>query len=171
MSALSPLPAPPTPLDPTAVRLVLFGMPDAGKSSLLGALAQAAHTQSRALHAHLNDLTHGLEELRNRVYEDRPRETQEEIVPYAVKFSPYGQAGWPAILYDCDGRAANDLLTQKRSLEQEARVGPLASAVLAADALILTVDASAPHNQIDDDFREFLRFLKFLENYRKKAGT
>jgi hypothetical protein len=168
MSALSPLPAPPTPLDPTAVRLVLFGMPDAGKSSLLGALAQAAHTQSRALHAHLNDLSHGLEELRNRVYEDRPRETQEEIVPYAVKFSPYGQAGWPAILYDCDGRAANDLLTQKRSLEQEARVGPLASAVLAADALILTIDASAPHNQIDDDFREFLRFLKFLESYRSR---
>ena len=99
MSALSPQPAPPTPFDPKAIRLVLFGMPDAGKSSLLGALSQAAHTQARALHAHLNDLTHGLEELRNRVYEDRARETQEEIVPYPVKFSPYGQAGWPAILY------------------------------------------------------------------------
>ena len=32
----------------SALRIVLFGMPDAGKSSLLGALAQAAQVQARS---------------------------------------------------------------------------------------------------------------------------
>src|SRR3954463_7643815 len=106
MSVLSEPKTPPVPDDPSAVRLVLFGMPDAGKTSLLGALSQAAHTQGRALHGHLTDGSHELGEWRNRVYEDRQRETQEEIVPYAVRFAPYGHAGYPATLYDCDGRAA-----------------------------------------------------------------
>ena len=168
MSALTPPPAPRVPADPSAVRLVLFGMPDAGKSSLLGALAQAAHTQGRALHGHLTDLSHGLGELRNRVYDDRLSETLEEIVPYPVRFAPFGKPARTAVLYDCDGRTANELLTQKRPMEQEARAGTLAGAVLEADALILTVDASAPHSQIEDDFREFFRFLRFLERYRSR---
>ncbi|MBO0700026.1 MAG: GTPase domain-containing protein [Zavarzinella sp.] len=168
MSAPSPPPASPVAVDPSAVRLVLFGMPDAGKSSLLGALAQAAHTQGRALHGRLTDVTHGLGELRNRVYDDRQRETLEEIVPYPVVFDPYGATPEPAVLYDCDGRAANDFLTSKRSLEKEGRAGALAQAILSADALILTVDASAPPTQIDDDFREFLRFLRYLHQYRTR---
>ena len=112
MSALSPPPASTARVDPSALRLVLFGMPDAGKSSLLGALSQAAESQGKTLSGHLSDLSHGLAELRRRVYEDRPRETQEEIVPYPVRYSPYGQPSRPVVLYDCDGRAANDLLTQ-----------------------------------------------------------
>jgi hypothetical protein len=168
MSVLSPPPARPAPVDPAALRLVLFGMPDAGKSSLLGALSQAAQTQERVLHGQLSDPTQGLSELRERVYESRQRETLDEIVPYPVRFSPYGQPSVPAILYDCDGRTANALLTQKRSIEKENRTGTLAGAVLSADALFLTVDASAPHSQIEDDFREFLRFLRFLEKFRSR---
>jgi hypothetical protein len=168
MSVLTPPPAPPVPADPSAVRLVLFGMPDAGKSSLLGALAQAAHSQGRALHGHLTDLSHDLGELRNRVYDERLSETLAEIVPYPVRFAPYGKPARSAVLYDCDGRAANDLLTRKRSMEKEARTGTLAGAVLDADALILTIDASAATTQIEDDFREFLRFLRHLERYRSR---
>ena len=165
---LSPPPAPPVPHDPSAVRIVLFGMPDAGKSSLLGALAQCSHTQSRALHGQLTDMSHGLGELRNQLYEERLVETQNEIVPYPVRFAPSGRAGFPAVLYDCDGRAANDYLTRKRLLEKEARPGTLAAAVLNADVLILAVDASAPHDQIEADFREFRRFLGHLEGYRQR---
>src|SRR6476661_2937572 len=167
MSTLAPPPAPPAPDEPSAVRVVLFGMPDAGKSSLLGALAQAAHTQGRALHGHLTDLSHGLGELRNRLYDDRPRETQEEIVPYPVRFAPYGHAGFPAVLYDCDGRTANEYLTRKRQFESESRPGTLAWAILNADVLVLTVDASAGPDQIETDFREFRRFLDHLEDYRQ----
>src|SRR5262249_25682638 len=154
----SPPPVRPAAIDPAALRLVLFGMPDAGKSSLLGALSQASETQERVLHGHLVDKSNGLAELRHRVYEDRQRETQEEIVPYAIRFSPFGEPSEPVVLFDCDGRTANALLTQKRSLTEENREGTLAGAVLSADALILTIDASAPHSQIEDDFREFLRF-------------
>src|SRR5580692_9971741 len=102
--------------DANTLRIVLFGMPDAGKSSLLGALVQCAHMQDRILQGRLIDLTNGLAELWRRVYEDRQRETLEEIVPYPVYFEPY--AGDPdaipnlgAILYDCDGRVANELLS------------------------------------------------------------
>lgn len=171
MSTLSPPPAPPVRDEPAAVRIVLFGMPDAGKSSLLGALAQAAHTQGRALHGHLTDLSHGLGELRNRLYEERQVETQQEIVPYPVRFDPAGQRAFPAVLYDCDGRAANDYLTRKRALEREARPGTLAWAVLNADALILAVDASAPHDQLEADFREFGRFLSHLQGYRQREHS
>jgi hypothetical protein len=171
MSALTP----PTPTaantvadDPSAARVVLFGMPDAGKSSLLGALAQAAHTQPRILRGHLTDLTHGLADLRRKVYDDRPTETQQEIVPYPVRFSPAGDHAHPAVLYDCDGRVANDILTQKKVLGPQAKAGSLAATVLSADALILAVDASATLEQMDGDFREFLRFLRLLEKYRTR---
>jgi GTPase SAR1 family protein len=167
-SALTPPPAPAGTLDPAAVRIVLFGMPDAGKSSLLGALAQAAHSQGRTLRGHLTDLTHGLAELRRRVYEDRQTETREEIVPYPVRFTPAGKSSFPAILFDCDGRVANDFLTQKRALEHGRKAGPLAEAILSADALILTVDVSASDEQMEQDFREFHRFLVHLERHRKR---
>src|SRR3954447_23382230 len=89
MASPTPSAAPPKPAtDPLAVRVVLFGMPDAGKSSLLGALAQAAQSQERTLGGRLIDPTSGLAELQPRVYDDRPRETTEEIVPYPVAFDP-----------------------------------------------------------------------------------
>jgi GTPase SAR1 family protein len=160
--------------DPAALRVVLFGMPDAGKSSLLGALVQATQTQDRALDGRLLDLTHGLGELWRRVYEDRQRETLEEIVPHPIVFEPY--PGDPsdtprlnAVLYDCDGRAANELLSQRRALENEDRPGSLATAVLDADALILTIDGSASDEQLETDFREFVRFLRMLEERRGHA--
>jgi len=102
-----------------ALRVVLFGMPDAGKSSLLGALAQAARTQERVLQGRLLDISEGMEELRNRVYENRSRETTEEIVPYPTTFEPFQgthstPSRWPIIFYDCDGRVANELLVRRK---------------------------------------------------------
>ena len=171
MSPPSTVVTPSVPADPTALRIVLFGMPDAGKSSLLGALAQATHTQDRILQGRLVDQSNGLAELWRRVYEDRQRETLEEIVPYPITFDPYsGDPGaipkLNVMLYDCDGRVANELLSQRKSLLKDVQAGSLAKAVLDADALILTVDASASNEQIEIDFREFIRFLRVLETYR-----
>jgi hypothetical protein len=171
MSAPATQPSiPPPPVSPSALRLVLFGMPDAGKSSLLGALAQAAHAQERTLHGRLTDLWRGLAELQHRVYDDRPRETLEEIIPHPVTFVPLrgnkaDQAGQlEAVLYDCDGRAANEILTHRQMLsEQKTR---LAQSILLADALILVIDASAGPEQIDNDIGEFIRFLRLLEQNR-----
>jgi len=159
--------------DPGALRVVLFGMPDAGKSSLVGALVQASHTQDRILQGRLIDLTNGMAELWRRVYEDRQRETLEEIVRYPLYFEPY--AGDPeatpdlsVMLYDCDGRVANDLLAQRKSLTRGGKSGLLARAVLDADALVLTIDASASDDQVETDFREFTRFLRLLESHRSR---
>src|SRR3954470_15294446 len=113
--AEAPTQTPPqTKAPPDALRIVLFGMPDAGKSSLLGALAQAAGSQEHLLNGKLTDLTGGLAELRRQVYEDSGRRTAEEVVPYPIDFQPNeggspGQRHIYAVLIDCDGRVANDL--------------------------------------------------------------
>lgn len=153
-------------LKPDALRIVLFGMPDAGKTSLLGALAQAAQIQERVLQGKLIDRSEGLAVLRKQVYEERARETLEEIVPYPVTLEPVGRPRLEATLYDCDGRVANELLSQKKTLQADTRKNSLSQAVLAADALILVVDASAPQEQIDNDFREFVQFVRYLNSYR-----
>src|SRR3954470_12711106 len=94
--AEAPAQTPPqTKAPPDALRIVLFGMPAAGKSSLLGALVQAAHTQEHLLNGKLNDLSGGLGELRRQVYEDNNRRTADEVVPYPIDFQPHegGSAG------------------------------------------------------------------------------
>src|SRR5262249_15842479 len=137
------------------LRVVLFGMPDAGKSSLLGALAQTAQTQEHVLNGHLTDTSHGLTALQHQLYDGSPRETLEEVVPYPVTFDPFTPAGAvangrrEAVLVDCDGRAANELLSRRRSLDAAGGNGSLAQAVLGADALVLAIDASAPAAQVD----------------------
>src|SRR5437764_1345885 len=130
---------PPTTAPPDAVRIVLFGMPAAGKSSLLGALAQAAQIQEHLLHGHLTDLSHGLAELQQRLYEENSRRTAEEIVPYPVDFEEFdGQMPTVrhhlgAILIDCDGRVANDLLVRRQALGLDSPEGTLARAIVQAD--------------------------------------
>jgi hypothetical protein len=158
-------------LNRQGLRIVLFGMPDAGKSSLLGALAQAAQTQEHVLNGHLTDLSHGLADLQRRLYEEAPRETLEEVVPYAVTFDSFTSSGadangrhLDATFIDCDGRVANELLARRRSLS--AGEGVLAQQILQADALILVIDASAPLSQVESDFVEFGRFLRLLEQNR-----
>src|SRR5262245_46837126 len=179
MAPTQPAPATATaPADPggDAVRVVLFGMPDAGKSSLLGALAQSAQSQERQLHGRLVDLSNGgLAELQRRLYDERPRETLEEIVPYPVAYEPFDgprpdpSRRRPAVLIDCDGRIANELLTRRKELEGD-KQGALGRAVLGADALLLVVDAAANPEQIDADFGEFVRFLRFLERSRGRRS-
>jgi GTPase SAR1 family protein len=155
-----------------AVRIVLFGMPGAGKSSLLGALAQAAQTQEHLLHGRIEDRSHGLEELQHRVYDEEARRTAEEVVPYPIDFEPFSidvtasSTHFDAILIDCDGRIANDLLVRRQSLAVDSPEGSLAAEILAADTLVLVVDASAPSSQVEADFAEFVRFLRLLERSR-----
>jgi hypothetical protein len=163
----------PPPIGRSPLRIVLFGMPDAGKSSLLGALVQAGQTQEHLLNGQLMDLPPGLIELQRRLYEGTPRETLEEVVPFPIAFKPFRKT--PAaesdeqinsILVDCDGRVANEVLSRKRSLNSNRGDGTLAQAIVDADALILAIDASAPANQVNADFTEFARFLRLLEQER-----
>jgi GTPase SAR1 family protein len=156
-----------------AYRIVLFGMPEAGKSSLLGALAQAAQSQEHALSGKLIDRSHGLMELQRRLYEDRPRETLEEVVPYPIVLEPFPtKDGAPAaqateaVFFDCDGRAANELLARKDALTGDLSRRALAQAILGADTLILCVDVSLEATQLKLEFTQFARFLRVLERSR-----
>jgi len=160
-----------------AVRVVLFGRTDAGKSSLLGALMQAAQTQEHVLNGHLTDLSQGLAELQRRLYEEEPHGTPQEVVPYQVSFEPFdskrpGGAGHliDAVLIDCDGQVANRLLDRKQALDSADGEGSLARAILSADTLVLAVDASANQAQVDADFAQFERFLRLLEQSRGRLA-
>src|SRR5262245_2320477 len=171
MTPTGPPSQPSVSLPKDALSIVLLGMPDAGKSSLLGALVQAAQTQERQLQGRLSDLGHGLAELQRRVYDDKARETLEEIVPHPVSYEPF-KAGKPdpeqrleAVLLDCDGRVANEILTGQRPLD-DATAGQLANAVRNADALILVLDSAATPEQIDHDLGEFVAFLRLFERQR-----
>lgn len=156
----------PTLTSKTALRLVLFGMPRAGKSSLLGALAQAAQIQEHLLKGQLKDIDQGLAELQRRVYDNEPRETLDEIVPYPIHFHPFGpeETRWEALLVDCDGRVVNQLLSRRQSLHDGK--GDLVQAIRGADALILALDVSTPPGRMDADFEEFGKFLDHLEHSR-----
>ncbi len=166
-----------TTIRAAALRIVLFGMPDAGKSSLLGALAQAGQIQEHLLNGHFTDLSQRLAELQQRLYEERPLSTLEEVVPYPVAFEPFATAlrqqaatRIEAVLIDCDGRVANELLTRRRALSEDSPEGSLAHAILEADTLILVVDASASPVQVETDFKEFGRFLRLLEQNRSRRS-
>jgi hypothetical protein len=162
--------------DADAEHIVLFGMPDAGKSSLLGALAQVAQTQERALGGRLTDVTQGLGELQHRLYDGRPQETLDEIVPYPVAFDPLDgtkpdlSRRDEAVLVDCDGRAANSILTSRRGLAADPAAGSLAAEILSADALLLVVDAGASPAQVDNDLAEFVRFLRMFRRDRGRRS-
>ncbi len=178
MSDPSPSEAAEAEISPKAVHIVLFGMPAAGKSSLLGALAQAAQAQEHLLNGRLADLTHGLAELRQRLYEETARRTAEEVVPYPVDYEPFARdsrapdarAHLPAVILDCDGRVANDLLVRRQGLDEHSPEGTLAHEVVEADTLVLVIDAAAPPAQVEADFVEFDRFLRQLERSRGRRA-
>jgi hypothetical protein len=162
---------------PDDLHIVLFGLPAAGKSSLLGALAEAAQAQEHLLNGHLKDLTHGLDELRHRLYDESPRRTAEEVVPYPIDFEPFARDGHApaadhlgAVMIDCDGRVANDLLVRRRALDEDSPEGTLAREVLDADTLVLVLDAAAPPEQVEADFLEFDRFLRQMEHARGRRA-
>lgn len=171
MPATSPAPARNAAWPKEALNLVLFGLPNAGKSSLLGALAQSARTQEHLLNGHLTDVAHGLNDLNKRVYDEGSRETLDEVVPYPVKFESFATASreqetYDAVIVDCDGRVANDLLARRRSLDVRSKERTLEEAIERADALVLAVDVSSSAAQIDADFEEFGRFLRNMERMR-----
>jgi GTPase SAR1 family protein len=145
-------------------RIVLLGMTGAGKSSLLGALAQAALTQPKDLGGELTDITGGLAELQKGIYDNKQSDTLEEIASYPVTL--HAEAMVPATLIDCDGRLAQEYLEGKRSLDERAL---LSEAIGEADALVLAV-APAEQGQLQRSIDQFSQFLKRFEQRRGRRG-
>src|SRR5262245_17917321 len=171
MSSPSTPTAPPPTLPVTGLRIVLFGMPDAGKSSLLGALAQAAQTQEHLLNGHLTDPSQGLHELQHRLYDEQPRRTPEEVKPYPVTLEPHTPAApLEAVLVDCDGQAARQILDRQRVLGTDANESALARPIIDADTLVMVVDASGSAAMVERDFEQFGRFLRLFEQGRGRRS-
>lgn len=149
------------------LRIVLFGNPAAGKSSLLGALWQVGQSQEAVLGGKITDRSGGLTELHQRLYTNQPRETLQEVSAFPITFEPTGDnKGDPidVILVDCDGRAAQEFLTQNVNLASAS--GALARTLLNADALLLIVDPSAGSAALEREFQLFSNFVQTLETYR-----
>jgi hypothetical protein len=161
---------PPAITSAGGLRLLLFGMPGSGKSSLLAALAQAAGAQASVLKGKLADDSGRLDALRQAAYAGTPSPTTEEVIAYPVHFVPQGP-GEPAIiatLLDCDGRLAQQYLTGKRPLDP--RDSALARAMLEADTVILTLDAAAPGNQVEAELATLRKFLALLRQVRGRRS-
>jgi GTPase SAR1 family protein len=158
------MPAPPKTIPTSAgLQLVLFGLPGSGKSSLLGALVQAAASQSAVLRGKLVDDTGRLAELRRSTYAENLPATTEEVVAYPVAFEPQGSQAFQAALLDSDGRLAQQYLAGKRPLEP--RDSDLAQALLGADTIVLTLDVTAG-GQVEAHLAAFRRFLSLLQEVR-----
>src|SRR5207248_7090543 len=122
-------------------RLLLFGLPGSGKSALLGALVQAASSQATVLHGKVADDTGRLTALRDHAYAEALAATNDEVVAYPIHFEPQDVPPLAITLLDCDGRLAAAYLAGKRPLDPHD--SDLARAMLDADTVILTLDASA----------------------------
>jgi hypothetical protein len=143
--------------DAKPLHLVLFGLPSSGKSSLLGALAQAAQGQ-------LNEPGEGLSSLRTALYQGKTKPTTEEVIDYPVSFAASGSPAREVVLVDCNGRAVSEILSGP--LENRPRRGSLARKVKDADTLILVADGAADAAQLQRDFGQFAAFLRLFEQNR-----
>ncbi len=154
---------------PQDLRIVLFGLPDAGKSSLLGALAQAAQHQPQVLGCQHADPAGTLTELKKQVYEGKIAPTREELVAYPVTLQPPPCEGPPfqATFLDCDGRLAQEYLGQKRSLDERS---PLSQTLHDADAVVLVVAPTADPAALDQIFGQFGQFLHLMEEQRGRQS-
>jgi len=160
------------------LRLVVFGLPGSGKSALLGALAVAAHKQQPLLNGQFTSLPEDLQQLSHRVYADnnrpKPKPTisaavpqSQEVFNYPVVFQPqHAVEPTPAIISDCSGMAAHDLLRNNPGLDAQSAAGSLARTIRAADGLILLLDASVSNDQMERQFNVFGQFLRRLEEGR-----
>lgn len=157
------------------LRIVVFGLPGAGKTSLLGALALLARDEVGLLTGRVAGLSPGLEQLARGLREGHLPQTEDETVPYALTLAPPAGAntdGEPApteaVLLDSDGRAAGEMLQGGPVAAGEPVA--LKNSLLGADAVVLAVDASSPAPRLDAVFGEFGRLLHRLEEGRGRRA-
>jgi hypothetical protein len=160
-----------SPLSPSdrPLHIVLFGRSAAGKTSLLAALSEATHEQEHLLNGRFIDGSEHLNALRTTMGSGGPPHNGNVVVPYSVSFEPLNQKRrrpqqLPAVFIDCDGAAAGAMLDPR---DRATIPDPVLDHELAtADTLILVLDASSSHEEMDSDFADFTQFLERMEQQR-----
>ncbi len=148
-------------------RLLLFGTPGAGKTSLLGALAQSATAQSPGLKGELIAEKGDFEELRTNTYERVPN-TTEALESYDLKLQPAdpkSDALIRATVIDCGGGEALEMLREK---EPFVNARDMRKSVYNADGVVIVVDSSLPGKALTEEFQQIARWLTHLREVRGK---
>ena len=145
-------------------RLLLFGTPGAGKSSLLGALAQAASTQAALLKGELVGASSELIDLQKDTYQTKLTSTT-DLTAYDIKLQPVEGTPLNATLLDCSGESAKEMLQSKQPFADS---HPMQKPILDADGVLLIVDASLSGKQLGEEFQQFARWLKQFHETRGK---
>jgi hypothetical protein len=137
-------------------RLLLFGTPSAGKTSLLGALAQAAATQGALLKGQLADPDGDWGRLQKTTYADKASPTEaSESYDLRLQPSENGAAPVEAVVTDPSGKSAQEILRSRQP-------------VLDMDTMLLAVDASLNGKQLAEEFQQFAHWLIALRRARGK---
>ena len=159
--------ASPSPRAATApnLRLLLFGLPGSGKTSLLGALAHANASQAGILKGQIGNDQGKLDTLRKAAYSGSLPADDAEVTGYPVGFAPEDAARQPirATLLDGNGVLAQQYLSGKRPFTP--RDSALARAMLDADTVIVTVDATTV-GQAEGGLSALGKFLTHLQEVR-----
>ena len=143
---------PPTPgsAEARALRIVFFGAPRSGKTSLLEAFERICSTEAETAPVPLQ-LAEGPGVVLQKRLVDLP------------DFDAIAEA---ALLFDCDGEASRALLNQPEELARNRARGELAAAIRDAEALVLVVEARSTEADIESHFRAFQDFLSSLRTGR-----
>jgi hypothetical protein len=151
-----------------ALRVVLFGLPSAGKSALLGALTQAAQVQESLLNGRIVNPPEAFAELHKNFADNRLQPTADDVTAYPLALEPLS-GGSPLIaeLVDCNGSRAAEMVNGQRPV-QGWRSGALGKAIGGADALIVAADAAADAAQLQRDYGQLAGFLRLLQQSRGK---
>ncbi len=141
-------------------RLILFGPAGAGKSALLGALAQAASSAPPALKGTLVEKSGQLEQLQRSTYQGKLPSTS-ELEAYDIRLD--GDSAAAATLLDCSGTQAGELLKAEQPF---AEPHPMQRPILDADAVLLIVNAAQPSKQLNEQFQQFGNWLNQFHETR-----
>ena len=150
-------PRPPTPrsAEAEALRIVFFGSPRSGKTSLLTAFERIASSDAETEPIPLK-------------HADRADPVRRELIPQIVlvDLPDANLVARAVLLLDCDGEASAKLLNQPGELERSRARGELGMAIRGADCLVLIVEARSDEWQIEAHFRAFQEFLNALRTGR-----